>query len=689
MASNPLDSLPSAASSRAASNPLDSMAAAPAPSAFTNIRTGAINFAKGFASSVDDLARGTGQLINYGLGAAHLPKIPQSALNLVQTDKPAGVAGEAGAIVGDVAPLAIPVGDAATAAGFGRIGSAAVARAAPLLAKLPAALRGPMAAQIAKSAAQGAALAGAEPASSLSGHIQNAEAGAALGGAFEGAGAALRPLAARAAEVYHTLRTGGTKALGGVLGDRAVIRMAGGADALREMLGRVVQGAKDAIAGDTPGAAAAAKSMKLQQVEDALRRTHAGKLVLEGRDNANNVARKDELARLSGLGKGGPGELQPDPLESAKATRAAHMAPMDAKLRQSTVPSPEIFSLFDRMEGRFGRNSAMRQLVARLRAQFIEDYPKTVIGDTRGATSTATWLREVRTDLHNRAAAILNGANVSATTTAAIRTFQSEITDLLDKHVPGFKDASRQYAKDSELVDQYEIAREIRQAVENGHDVGKDYEKRVTIPHIEAALRRDGKSEFPLAPGVRAKFQRIIDSIARDSVRMGGAADERESVLAREAKRVFGSPWSMRFLGGAALAPVGAYLGGREGGERGYGYGAGLGLALGFGGGAAANVLRREGSESAARAIASLPGLTGALGRDTLRRAARASAVMAAARRDVAARAGAVAAEENAKPLVVDVAVPENAPNPAHGELTPAQRRELQRLVAEQAAAGQ
>lgn len=689
MANNPLDSLPSAASSRSASNPLDAMAPAAKSSAFSNIGTGAANFARGFASSVDDLARGTGQLVNYGLKAAHLPQIPQSALDLVQTDQPSGVAGEAGALVGDVAPLVLPVGDAANAVRLGRIGSAAVERAAPLLAKLPAALRGPIAAQIAKSAAQGAALAGAEPANDLSGHIQNAEAGAALGGAFAGAGVALRPLIARAAEVYHTLRAGGTKALGAMLGDRAVIRMAGGVDALREMLDHVVQGAKDAIAGDTPGAAAAAKSMKLQQVEDTLRRTHAGKLVLEGRDSANNAARKDELARLAGIGKGGPGEMQVDALEQAKAARAAHMAPMDAKLRQSIVPSPEIFSLFDRMEGRFGRNSAMRQLIGHLRAQFVEDYPKTVIGDARGATSTATWLREVRTDLHNRAAAILNGANVSATTTAAIRSFQSEITDLLDKYVPGFKDASRQYAKDSELVDQYEIAREIRQAVENGHDVGRDYEKRVTIPHIEAALKRDGKSEFPLAPGIRAKFQRIIDSIARDNVRMGGAADERESVLAREAKRVFGSPWSMRFIGGATLAPVGAYLGGREGGERGYGYGAGLGLALGFGGGAAANVLRREGAESAARAIASLPGLTGALGRDTLRRAARASAVKAATSRGVASRAGAVAAQENAKPLTVNIAVPENAPNPARGELTPAQRRELQRLVAEQAAAGQ
>lgn len=688
MASNPLDSMPAASAARAAANPLESMPAAQAPSALARAGTGVENFAKGFASSVDDLARGTGQLVNYGLAAAHLPQIPQSALDLVSTDQPAGAAGEAGAIVGDLAPLAIPVGDAADAVGLGRIGSAAVERAAPLLEKLPAAFRGVIAKQIAKSAVQGAALAGAEPADTLSGHVSNAVTGAALGGAFEGAGAALRPLGARASELYHTLRAGGAKALGGALGDRAVVRMAGGADALREMLGHVVQGAKDAIAGDTPGAAAAAKSMKLQQVENTLRRTNAGRLVLEARDNANNAARKEELARLAGLGKGGPGELQVDPLQRAKDVRAAHMAPMDAKLAQSTVPATKILGLFDRIEGKYGRNSAMRQIVGRLRSQFVDDYPKTVVGDARGAVSTATWLREVRTDLHNRAAAILNGATVSDTTKAAVRDFQHQITDLIDEYVPGFKEASRQYAKDSELVDQYETAREIRAAVENGHDVATDYEKRVTIAHVEAALR-DSRSEYPLTDAVRAKFQRIIDSIARDNVRMSGASDERESVLAREAKRVFGSPWSMRFIGGAALAPAGAYLGGREGGERGYMYGAGLGLALGFGGGAAANALRRESGESAARAIASLPGLEGALARDTLRRAARASAVRAAAGRGIASRAGAVAAQEQAKPLVVNVAVPEDAPNPAHGELTPAQRRELQRLVAAQAASGQ
>jgi hypothetical protein len=244
--------------------------------------------------------------------------------------------------------------------------------------------------------------------------------------------------------------------------------------------------------GVMPSVAEAAPSPAAVKLERKLRNGQFTGLPFANQDVANNAARRDVIAGIAGT---------PADMQSATQARFNATNPVYSQLAGNRVDAAPVMDALDALHNSgLGSRDNIQAAVGKLRDAI-----------TSRAGSDGTIDADVLSGIRENASSHL-GPMASAQEKKALGPIKDAIVNAIDARVPGYRANNQAYAQLSQPLSTMRAGGSLLDQIDSGgRDAGGGQVS--TIHAIRAALTKDGKARYPMAPDASSQLRAVLDSL--------------------------------------------------------------------------------------------------------------------------------------------------------------------------------
>lgn len=290
------------------------------------------------------------------------------------------------------------------------------------------------------------------------------------------------------------------------------------------------------------------------QIERGLRNNGLTAPAFAARESANNVAARNQVARIAG---------DDAAMEAAKQSRREVTSPWrQAMLPEEgsrlVDPTPIVAQL---QKLSLSGNDTVRQ-AAKKHLGLLQEHMA-----QNGGKISATALDDIRQGVGSTLRSIPQHGAVTPQEVVKYGPVASSITDTLDTAVPGYRNHLATWARSSQPINDMEAARLLLAALDRGGlDAGGN--QAVHLTKLESMLAKDNRADFPMSDAARKEIEAVLHVLKQRSITNNNVASAGPGTAADVQRAIQNSPLLMRVLnhtatlgGGIMFGPYG-YLGG-------------------------------------------------------------------------------------------------------------------------------